>query len=357
MSTQTPENDTKADVKGEGSRASDPHGMDGFQMEARQPDGSALAEVPDLEALPAGLAAYEAAQQAHAKGGGAGVDSAAAGAVARRMSDAELEALAEGSLEEGSESREVLPAWTELSQARRMAVIEALIFAAEQPLTLKDLRQLLGIRSAEILRLISAIREDLAPHRRGLMLEEVGGGFVFRTRPELSPWVRAMVKTRPPRLTRAALECLAIVAYKQPCTRAEIEHIRGVESGHLLRGLLEKRLVRILGRKDDVGRPMIYGTTREFLQMFGLKDLTALPTLRDLNALLKGEMGPIPVGESLVESPLTEGAPAPELLSALQAAQEAAAGPQLGLFSGEPDVSTAPAGPLSSSPSSPDDGA
>lgn len=198
-----------------------------------------------------------------------------------------------------------LPPWSELSQARRQSVIEALIFASDQPLTLKDLRGLLGVRSAELLRQIDAIQEDISRHNRGLVLEEIGGGYIFRTRPELSPWVRALVKTRPPRLSRAALECLAIIAYKQPCTRAEIEQVRGVESGHLVRGLLEKRLVRILGRKEDVGRPMIYGTTREFLQMFGLKDLTALPTLRDLSALMGKAQGPEPVGvdSSVLELP------------------------------------------------------
>lgn len=299
--------------------------------------GTAVVQTPfvqDLEAIPAGLQAFEDARPRTVAG--------------KKGPDLDLDELGEGMGADAEGPKETLPTWSELSQARRMAVIEALLFAAEQPLTLKDLRGLLGIRSAEIMRLINAIREDLVPHRRGLMLEEIGGGFVFRTRPELSPWVRAMVKARPPRLTRAALECLAIVAYKQPCTRAEVEHIRGVESGHLLRGLLEKRLVRILGRKDDVGRPMIYGTTREFLQMFGLKDLTALPSLRDLNILLKGEMGPNPVDEVQADSALEAASPAPELLSALEAAQQAAAGPQLGLFSGEPDLGSIQSPPSSS---------
>lgn len=207
--------------------------------------------------------------------------------------------------------KQSLPPWSELSNARRMAILEALFFASEQPVTLKELRQLLGVRSAELMRLIEAIREELRQHNRGVTLEEVGGGYVFRTRSELAPWVRAFVRTRPPRLTRAALECLAIVAYKQPCTRADVEQVRGVESGHLLRGLLEKRLVRILGRKEDVGRPIIYGTTREFLQMFGLKDLTSLPTLRDLNALSGKPQGPEPQAgapESVLEP--TEPSPA-----------------------------------------------
>jgi segregation and condensation protein B len=192
---------------------------------------------------------------------------------------------------------EPLPPWSELSVARRQSIIEALIFASEQPLTIKDMRELLGVPKSELVGLIAKIREDLAHHQRGIVLEDVAGGYVFRTRVELAPWLRALVKTRPPRLSRAALECLAIVAYRQPVTRAEVEEVRGVESGSILRALLEKRLVRILGRKEDIGRPMIYGTTREFLQMFGLKDLTALPTLRDLSALMGKAQGPAPGGE------------------------------------------------------------
>lgn len=203
------------------------------------------------------------------------------------------------------EPAEALPAWDDLSLSRRQAIIEGLIFAAENPLTLKELRQLLRVPRSEILKYIDLIRQDLRRHQRALVLEEVAGGYVFRTKSELAPWLRALVRVRPPRLGRAALETLAIVAYRQPVTRAEVEDIRGVESGSILRSLLEKRLVRILGRKDDVGRPMIYGTTREFLQTFGLKDLTSLPTLRDLNALTARQQGPTPAEEeSVLEQPL-----------------------------------------------------
>jgi len=221
------------------------------------------------------------------------------------------------------EPPEALPAWSELSLARRQAILEALIFGAEQPIGLKDLRAILGVPRPDLLALIEQIREDLQRHNRGLTLEEVAGGYVFRTRTELAPWLRALIRIRPPRLSRAALECLAIVAYRQPATRADVEQVRGVDSGSILRALLEKRLIRILGRKEDVGRPMIYGTTRDFLQLFGLKDLTALPTLRDLNALMGRTQGPAPRGEGemgALDSPqpdaadlLTEEAEAPDL--------------------------------------------
>ena len=190
------------------------------------------------------------------------------------------------------------PSWSSLPLIQRKAVVEALFFASERPLSLKDLRQLLNADRKSVKEVIDALRQDCVEANRGVTLEEVGGGFAYRTRLEFSPWVRAIVQTRPPRLSRAALETLAIVAYRQPVTRAEVEEVRGVETGSVLRSLLDKRLVRILGRKDDIGRPMIYATTREFLELFGLKDLTALPTLRDFEALSGGGARPKPVKDA-----------------------------------------------------------
>ncbi len=177
------------------------------------------------------------------------------------------------------------PPWLEMGEDLRLAVVEALIFAAERPVTLRELRDILGAEREELLSVIERLRTDLSLERRGIVLKEVAGGLVFRTRADLAPWLRALVKSRPPRLSRAALECLAIIAYRQPVTRAEVEAVRGVESGSVLRTLLEKRLVRILGRKDDIGRPLIYGTTRDFLRMFGLRSLAELPTMGELSTL------------------------------------------------------------------------
>ena len=131
-----------------------------------------------------------------------------------------------------------------------------------------------------------AIREALAELRedsteRGIMFVETGGGWQLRTRPEHADMVRSFLQSRPARFSRAALETLAIVSYKQPLTRAEVEDIRGVDCGAVLRGLLERRLIRILGKKEEPGRPLLYGTSKTFLEVFGLKSLRELPTLRE----------------------------------------------------------------------------
>ena len=119
----------------------------------------------------------------------------------------------------------------------------------------------------------------------GIYLQEVAGGFQFRTRPELSPWIKKLKSTKPHSLSPQAMETLAIVAYKQPIVKSEIESIRGVDVGGPLKSLLDKKLIRIVGRKDVPGKPIIYGTTRKFLEVFNLKDLLDLPNLRELKEL------------------------------------------------------------------------
>jgi segregation and condensation protein B len=118
------------------------------------------------------------------------------------------------------------------------------------------------------------------------MVQEVAGGFRLATRPEVHPWIQRLQQVKPARLSRAALETLSIVAYRQPITRAEIEAIRGVAVDGVLRTLLERELVRMMGRKADAGRPMLYGTTQQFLEHFGLRELADLPTLREINELI-----------------------------------------------------------------------
>ena len=124
-----------------------------------------------------------------------------------------------------------------------------------------------------------------AQKESGLQLEEVAEGFQFRTRPESADYIQKLIHSRPYRFSRAALETLAIIAYRQPVTRAEVEYLRGVDSGGVFKTLLEKQLIRILGKKDVPGRPLIYGTTREFLEFFGLRDLSTLPTLKEFSEL------------------------------------------------------------------------
>jgi len=140
---------------------------------------------------------------------------------------------------------------------------------------------------SELVRELNAFYEQ---NDRGFEIWEVAGGFQLRTRADLATYVQQMHESRPARLSRAALETLAIVAYRQPVTRAEIEHVRGVDVGPILRGLAERRLVRIAGHRDVPGRPILYATTRRFLEVFGLASLRDLPTLRDMEELL-GEEG------------------------------------------------------------------
>ncbi len=172
-----------------------------------------------------------------------------------------------------------------LSPERARAVVESLLFLAEKPLAVEELRSATGI---ERIRIEKAL-DELSGHYRegvsGVVLHEVAGGWQLRSAPDTAPYARRFLRVKPQRLTRAALETLAIVAYRQPVTRPEIEDIRGVDSGAVVKALLERRLLKILGKKEEPGRPILYGTTREFLEFFALKDLASLPTLREFHEL------------------------------------------------------------------------
>ncbi len=177
------------------------------------------------------------------------------------------------------------------------AVIEALILASEAPLALEKICVILeNVEKAEVKKAIEQLIAEYDERQSGIGLAEVAGGFQFRTRPELGPWVKKLKGTKPASLSPAALETLAIVAYRQPIVKAEIEDIRGVDVSAPLRGLLDKKLVRIVGRKDVPGKPIIYGTTKKFLEVFNLKDLSELPTLRELKEMNE-QKEPEPVTE------------------------------------------------------------
>ncbi len=164
-------------------------------------------------------------------------------------------------------------------------LVEAFVFAAEGPLTLDKLSQLLECSKSEIRQVVDALMTEYANGGRGFRLYEVAGGYQFRTVPELAPMLRKLTKEKSVRFSQAALETLAIIAYRQPVTRAEIEYLRGVDSGGVVKSLLERNLLRILGKKDVPGRPLLYGTSRQFLEFFGLRDLSDLPTLKDFASL------------------------------------------------------------------------
>jgi len=165
-------------------------------------------------------------------------------------------------------------------------ILEALIFVSEGPLSLAQMTQVLETEDKEAVK--AALLDLLAEYQelgRAFNLVEVAGGYAFRTRAELAFWLRRLKREQVTRLSRAALETLAIIAYKQPVLKAEIERLRGVEVGGVLRMLMEKDLVRVVGRKDLPGRPLVYGTTKRFLEVFDLKDLSDLPTLEEMEAL------------------------------------------------------------------------
>lgn len=164
---------------------------------------------------------------------------------------------------------------------RLRPVVEALLFASGDPLSAKRICELVGGPTREeALAALADLGTELRTH--GIRLVEVAGGWQLRTAPEHHAVVKRLFKQRPQRLTRAAVETLAIVAYRQPCTRSDIEAIRGVDCGAVLESLVERRLLRIQGRRDVPGRPLVYGTTKDFLEVFGLKDLKSLPTLAEL---------------------------------------------------------------------------
>jgi segregation and condensation protein B len=170
----------------------------------------------------------------------------------------------------------------------RRRILEALLLASAEPVTAARLARILPEGSAREVRAdIAALNEHYAETGHGFRIEEVAGGHQLRTLPELASWVQSLEPVPPLRMSRAALETLAIIAYKQPVTRAEIEHVRGVDAGPLLRGLLERRLVRIAGHREVPGRPILYATSPRFLEVFGLASLSDLPTLREIEELLR----------------------------------------------------------------------
>jgi len=164
-------------------------------------------------------------------------------------------------------------------------IVECLVFASEAPIKAERLAEALDVDKEAVVTALRELVRDYESMRRGFFLQEVAGGYQFRSRPEYAEWVRRLQKNRPFKFSRAALETLAIIAYRQPVTRAEVEYLRGVDSGGVVKTLLDKHLIRILGKKDIAGRPLLYGTTADFLQVFGLADLSSLPTLKEFSEL------------------------------------------------------------------------
>lgn len=182
-----------------------------------------------------------------------------------------------------------------MSKSLKM-IIEALLFSSDKPLTVKDIHDVLpDAEKSEIKNSIKILTHDYDTLERSFVLKEVAGGYQFRSRPEYGSYILRMFQKTPNRLSRATIETLAIIAYKQPIMRSEIERLRGVDVGGIVRTLMEKGLIKIMGRKELPGRPLIYGTTKRFLEVFDLKDLKSLPKLKEIKDFAADQYEPTTV--------------------------------------------------------------
>jgi segregation and condensation protein B len=192
----------------------------------------------------------------------------------------------EADLSEEAETRREGPGLVgtaELAPEHLRGALEALILVSDKPVAAVRLARLTGQDLGTIRVALAELAREY--ESRGIVLDEIAGGFQFRTSPRYAPFVRMLVQQKPTKLSRAQLEALSIIAYRQPVTRPEIDDVRGVDSGSALKLLLERNLIKIIGKKEEAGRPMLYGTTPEFLELFGLKNLRDLPTLREFAEL------------------------------------------------------------------------
>ncbi len=165
-------------------------------------------------------------------------------------------------------------------------IIESLLFVADEPLTVDRLKKILiQAETAEIRKAMAELAAEYEVRGGGFYLDEVAGGYQIRTRPQYTDWIKKLIQPKPLRLSKPALETLVIIAYKQPIIRSDIEHLRGVDCGGVIRILLERKLIRVLGRKEIAGRPLIYATTKRFLEIFDLKNLRDLPTPKEIEEL------------------------------------------------------------------------
>ncbi len=170
-------------------------------------------------------------------------------------------------------------------------IIEALIFISLEPLTVEKIKEVLNdFPEAEIDSSLEELLQNYAASEKGIQIIQTAGGYVFTTRPELDPWVRRLLKIdRKSRLSSAALETLSVIAYHQPITLSEISALRSVDSSYTLKTLLQKKLIKIVGRKNSPGKPLIYRTTERFLAYFGLNSLEDLPTEEEISKILGEE--------------------------------------------------------------------
>lgn len=197
-----------------------------------------------------------------------------------------------------------VPIHTETIEGRDLkGILEAILFVSPEPVPVTRFMSIVGtVSKAEVVQALGILTHDLDQDGRGIQLVQIAGGYRLVTKQEYGPWLKRMDKTKAvQKLSRSAMESLAIIAYKQPLVRSEIEEIRGVETSGVLRTLCERKLVRIVGRKDVPGRPIMYGTTKFFLEHFGLQDLSQLPPLREFKELGESEQALLPIEEESLE--------------------------------------------------------
>jgi len=165
-------------------------------------------------------------------------------------------------------------------------IIESLLFVADEPLPVDRIKKILSqVETREIREAMAELTAEYEARGGGFYLDEVAGGYQIRTRPQYTDWIKKLIQPKPLRLSKPALETLVIIAYKQPIIRSDIEHLRGVDCGGVIHVLLERKLIRVLGRKEIAGRPLIYATTKRFLEIFDLKNLRDLPTPKEIEEL------------------------------------------------------------------------
>ena len=272
----------------ESARASDPIATEPTDRDAAFEVGEAESAVDAVEAAPPERGALEEAA-ADGEADAPAETAPSNDTDASEAADGEIAADADTAADDGEAVSE--DGGAEVDE-RLLGILESVLFACGEPITFARLMEVVaGPTRAELRAALAALAERADRDRRGIRLMEVAGGWQFRTAPEHGEWVRRLFQQRPWRLTRATLETLAIVAYKQPLTRAEIEAIRGVDVDSVLASLLARKLVKIVGRKEVMGRPLLYGTTRQFLEVFGLRDLAALPGLAEVASAMPESVG------------------------------------------------------------------
>ncbi len=290
---------------------------DDIQMASVEVDIAASDSVESIGVAACGLSVVEVVSE--------GTEPSAASAVSDASGETESPSTAST---EGAQAN--TGAVQAIAERELRGIIESLLFVSPEPVSVQRLVAIMGdVTKADVAQALRSLGEELDQEGRGVRLVEIAGGFRLVTKQEYATWIKRLDKTKSAaKLSRSALESLAIIAYKQPIVRSEIEEIRGVETSGVVRTLLERKLVRIVGRKEVPGRPIMYGTTKFFLEHFGLNDLTQLPPLREFTELGESDQSLLPMETMEVAMPTAaEEAVIDSTTEAIMGLNEAASAP------------------------------